>query len=127
MADITDPAIWMKGITACKTAVDTLRSVTSMYRDLRPTGGSVGKEEKAIDAALTIASSNAAMAEAHFAQALGFELCRCEFPPTPMTTVGYFRRSHEDHKPGDPVYECPKCGFTNAGPYGFERTRPKRG
>jgi hypothetical protein len=38
------------------------------------------------------ASSNTAIAEAEIAKALGYELCKCDFPPTPMRTVGYFNR-----------------------------------
>jgi hypothetical protein len=119
---LDDPAAWMQGATALKAGFDTLRSAISMLRDLRSTGGGSKKEQEAIDAALTIASSNTAIAEAQLAQALGFELCKCEFPPTPMTTVGYFQKMHPGHKIGDPVYECPKCGYSNAGPFGFHRT-----
>jgi hypothetical protein len=83
-------------------------------------------EQKAIDTALTVASSNVAIAEAQLAQAFGYELCKCEFPPTPMKTVGYFGHNIGRHKDTDPVYECPKCGATNAGPYKFERNTTLR-
>src|SRR5262249_23298568 len=99
-----------------------------MVRDVKSLGGGTEQERKAIDQALTVASSNVAIAEAQLAQALGYELCRCQFPPTPMTTVGYFTTSQGGHHElGDPVYECPKCGRTNAGPFMFERPRAKTG
>ncbi len=119
-----DPATWAQGVGALKTAIDTLRSVASMFKDLRA-GGSK-KEEEAIDAALTLAASNTAIAEAKLAQAFGYELCKCEFPPVPMRTVGYHTRQMNQWNPGDPVYECPKCGYISAGPYGYARTAPPR-
>jgi hypothetical protein len=63
------------------------------------------KDEKAaaIMAALATAESSARMAEAEVAKALGYELCRCQFPPTPMLTVGYFNRPVGRHHAGDQV------------------------
>jgi hypothetical protein len=73
-----------------------------MVKDVRSLGGGTQQQQEAIDQALTTASSNTAIAEAHLAQALGYELCRCEFPTTPMRTVGYFRRNVGRHTVGDP-------------------------
>src|SRR6188472_533223 len=112
-----DPATWAQGWTAAKTAFDSVRSAISMVRDVRSLGGGTEQEQKAIDNALTIASSSTAIAEAQLAQSFGYELCRCAFPPTPMTTIGYFNHSHGNKTEGDPVYECPKCGFNTAGPF----------
>jgi hypothetical protein len=47
---------------------------------------------KAITAALDQAEAAAKFAEAQIAKALGYDLCKCQFPPTPMLTVGYFRK-----------------------------------
>jgi hypothetical protein len=94
-----------------------------MVKDAR-SGGSVSeKQEKAIDNALTIASSNAALAEAQLAVAFGFEMCKCEFPPTPMLTVGYKGGGQAGE---GPVFECPKCGFNTAGIWSYTRTKPPR-
>jgi hypothetical protein len=117
----------VQGLSAAKTALDSVRSAIGMVRDVKSLGGGTEQERKAIDKALTVASSNTAIAEAQLAQAFGYDLCKCEFPPTPMTTVGYFAMSHGEHPAGDPVYECPKCGYTSAGPFMFERTRIKTG
>ena len=97
-----------------------------MVKDVQSLGGGTEQEKKAIDTALTVASSNTAIAEAQLAQAFGYELCKCEFPPIPMRTVGYFNRRTATNKEGDPVYECPKCGYNNAGPYGYARISPER-
>jgi hypothetical protein len=123
---IDDPAMWMKGIAAAKTAFDSVRSAIGMVKDVSSLGGGSEQQQKAIDTALTVASSNVAIAEAQLAQAFGYELCKCEFPPTPMRTIGYFGHKASGHKDTDPVYECPKCGATNAGPFKFHRyERPK--
>jgi hypothetical protein len=121
-----DPVTLMQGLAALKTTFDTVRSAISMTRDVKSLSGGTENEKKAIDAALTVASSNAAIAEAQLAQAFDYELCRCDFPPTPMRTVGWFEQNHPPRHIGDPVYECPKCGFTSAGPIMYHRTVPER-
>src|ERR1700737_18245 len=56
------------------------------------------------------------------AKALGYELCKCEFPPTPMLTVGELNGRPKT----GPVYECPKCGFNTAGAFMYNRIAPER-
>jgi hypothetical protein len=119
-----DPATWAQA--ALKTTFDSVRSAIVILKEVRSLNGGTEQQQKAIDTALATASSSAAIAEAQVAKALGFELCKCDFPPTPMKTVGYFSRSPV-HRDGEPVYECPKCGYCNAGPYGYERIAPERG
>ena len=123
---LDDPSSWAQGLNAAKTVFDSVRSAISMLKDIRSLGGGTEQQQKAIDQALKVADANTAIAEAKLAQAFGYELCRCEFPPTPMKTVGYFSIELAGHKEGDQVYECPKCGYTNAGPYTFERIAPER-
>jgi hypothetical protein len=84
------------------------------------------EQAKAVTAAVDQAETAAKVAEAEIAKAFGYELCKCDFPPTAMLTVGYHIATLERHKTGDPVYECPKCKLTTAGPYMFERTAPPR-
>src|SRR6266550_7653138 len=122
---LDDPGSWMAGATALKTAFDSVRSAISMVRDVRSLGGGTEQEKRAIDTALTVASSSTAIAEAQLAQAFGYELCKCDFPPTPMVTVGYRGHRHAGHKETDPIYECPKCGHNNAGPWNYQRTAPE--
>src|SRR5215204_5892955 len=121
-----DPSTLAKGLAAAKTAFDGVRSAISMVKDIRSLGGGTEQQQNAIDNALTVATSSTAIAEAEFAKALGFELCKCEFPGTPMLTVGYFNRRHGTKNEGDPVYECPKCGYNTAGPFMYHRIAPER-
>jgi hypothetical protein len=120
-----DPHAWTRAAAELKTAFDMFRSAIGLYRDIRP-GTENPEQAKAITAALDKAETAAKVAEAEIAKALGFELCKCEFPPTAMLTVGYWIIPHGRHHAGDPVYECPKRGITTAGPYNFERTAPPR-
>jgi hypothetical protein len=110
-----DPATIAQGIAALKTAFDSVRSAIGMVRDVQSLGGGSEKEKQAIDNALTIASSNAAIAEAQLAQAFGYEMCKCRFPPVPMKTVGYFNVRTGNNNEGDPVYECPECATAMPG------------
>ena len=121
---IDDPGTWAQGATALKTAFDSIRSAIGMVKDVRSLGGGSEQEQKAIDTALATASSNTAIAEAEIAKALGYELCKCEFPPTPMRTVGYINLPA--YKRAGQVYECPKCGYNTAAPYRYQRIAPPR-
>jgi hypothetical protein len=77
-----------------------------------------------IEAALEKASIATAVAEAEVAKGLGFELCRCQFPPIPTLTVGHI--DNPTAKMRGAVYECPKCGFNSAGPWSYNRIAPPR-
>jgi hypothetical protein len=120
-----DPVTIVSGIAAAKTAFDALRSAIGLIKDTKDL---LPKNETtaAITAALATAESSSRIAEAEIAKAFGYELCKCQFPPTPMLTVGYHTRLNGGYRPGSPVFECPKCGITSAGPFIFERTAPER-
>jgi hypothetical protein len=126
---IDDPSTWLQGAGAVKAAFDSLRSAISLVKDVRSLDGGSEQQQKAIDSALATAATNTAIAEAQLAQALGYELCKCEFPPTPMKTVGYFGLSagSAGRRAGDPVYECPKCGYRNSGPLLFNKVKGAKG
>ena len=124
---IDDPKSWLEGASAIKATFDSVRTAIGLVRDAEAISGHNEQQKKAIDNALATASSTATIAEMEIAKPFGYQLCRCQFPPTAMLTVGYFNRNVEDvASPGDPVFECPKCGFTNAGPFTFKRTAPPR-
>jgi len=123
---IDDPSAWAQGAAALKTAFEGIKTAISVIKEVRSVAGGSAQQQKVIDTALTVASSNTAIAEAEPAKGFGYELCKCEFPPIPMRTVGYFDRPVGKRQPGDPVYECPKCGYSNAGPYGDTRTGSER-
>src|SRR4051812_45923905 len=103
---VPDPLTIASGISTAKTAFDTLRAAIGLLND---TKNLLPKDEKTatITAALATAESSSRIAEAEVAKALGYELCKCQFPPTPMLTVGYFDRPVAKRQAGDPVYECP--------------------
>lgn len=124
---IDDPNSWAQGAAAVKATFDSLRTAIGLVREARSVGGGNAQQQKAIDSALATATSSAAIAESEIATALGYQLCKCTFPPTTMLTVGYFDQNLQDvGSVGDPVFECPKCGFTNAGPFVFKRLVPKK-
>lgn len=120
-----DPQVYVQGANAFKAIFDGLRSAIGMVRELRgtPNGGSE-KEKALVDAALDKADQATAIAQAEVAKALGYELCKCEFPPIPMLTVGRIDNPHAEIR--GPVYECPKCGYNSAGPWSYDRIAPLR-
>ena len=116
-----DPITIASGISAVKTTFDALRTAIGLVKDTKDL---LPKEKaEAVSAALATAESSSRIAEAEVAKTLGYELCKCSFPPTIMLTVG----QHNGRGTGvGPVYECPRCGFNTAGPYMYERTAPER-
>jgi hypothetical protein len=117
-----DPQAWSQGASAFKAIFDGLRTAIAMVRDLRGTQAGAGNEAALIDAALDKADKATAIAQAEVAKALGYQLCKCEFPPTAMLTVG--THSGRAGKAGA-VYECPKCNFNTASPFSFTRLSGK--
>src|SRR5258708_26355240 len=86
--------------------------------------GSAAETTATITAALATAESSSRIAEAEVAKALGYELCKCQFPPTPMLTVGSI--DNPEMKLRGPVFECPRCGFNTAGVWNYTRIAPLR-
>jgi hypothetical protein len=121
---LDDPNTWAQGAGALKSAFDAIRGLLGVVKDVR--GLANPEQAKAITAAADQVEAAAKIAEAEIAKALGYEICKCQFPPTPMLAVGYHTRNLAGHQLGEFVYECPKCGLTTAGPFGFERTAPPR-
>ena len=103
-----------EGTTAITAALDLFRSADATARDVAASLPSGAKREAA-ERALEKADQAALIARASVAKALGYELCRCKFPPEPMLYAGY--RSDD----ASPVYECPVCSRDSATPYSFTR------
>ena len=118
-----DPKAWADAAATLKSGFDMFRSAIGFAKDLR--GGSTPAEQETFVKALAQASTTATIAEAQIAHALGYQLCKCTFPPTPMLTVGFKSLGHPKELRG-PVYECPKCGITNVGAHNYNRTAPPR-
>jgi hypothetical protein len=121
---IDDPHTWAQGAAALKTAFDTFKSAVGLVKEIRQIAGGTPQQSKAVDEALEHAEQSAAIAEAEVAKALGYELCKCQFPPTIMLTVG--RKLERAGAGTGPVYECPKCGYNTAGMFAYDRLAPTR-
>lgn len=113
-----DPESIVRSAGAAKSVFDSVRDLLGVFKDAKEL---LPDDKKAAAAAAIESSENQiAIAEAQIAQALGYQLCRCSFPPVIMLTVGTI----EDHKTrtNAPVYECPSCGTNTAHPFRFHRT-----
>jgi hypothetical protein len=115
-----DPITIASAAAAVKTTFDALRSAIGLLKDAK--GLLPPNDQAAVSQALAVAESSSRIAEAEIAKSLGYELCKCEFPPTPMLTVGQLGGRP---KMG-PAYECPKCGFNTAYPFIYHRIAPER-
>jgi hypothetical protein len=131
------------GLAAVKTAFDALKSAVDLARRVKDALPS-GSEKDRAAAALEDAERKMAEAEASVAEALGYTLCRCQFPPTPMLMVGHIPNMHlsgidrgkvlsQPARAGGgmtgsiPVHQCPKCKTTDAPSYqNFQRTVPEQ-
>jgi hypothetical protein len=119
---IDDPHTWAQGAGALKSAFDAIRGLLGVVKDVR--GLANPEQARAITAAADQVEAAAKVAEAEIAKALGYELCKCEFPPTAMLTVGH--RIERQTGNAIPVFECPKCGFNTAVAFKYERTASPR-
>jgi hypothetical protein len=111
-------------VAALKPTFDSLRSAMGLLKDAKDVLPAGDQRQTAISQALAAAESSAKIAEAEIAKALGYELCKCQFPPTPMLTVGYM--DVPQRKLHGAVFECPKCGYNTAGPWTYNRLAPER-
>jgi hypothetical protein len=117
-----DPITIAGAVAALKPTFDAIRSALGMLKDAKDLLPADDQRQAAISQALVTAESSSRSAEAEIAKALGYELCKCDFPPTIMLTVG----EHNGRPKIGSVYECPKCGFNTAGPISYTRLAPER-
>jgi hypothetical protein len=105
-----DLAAITAGLAAAKSGFETLRTALGLVKDAQGMLPA-GERKDAVARTLEEADKQVRLAEAQIAQALGYKLCRCAFPPTPMLAVGY--------TPGlvrEVVHECPRCRENDASP-----------
>jgi hypothetical protein len=107
-------ALFKSGMDACRTAIGVIRDFRNVLPD-----GSKGEE---FTLALAKAERQIQIAEAQIAKGSGYTLCECEFPPTPMLTVGWINQRGSPRNAGRPVRRCPKCGINDAGGWGWSPT-----
>ncbi|NIY75150.1 hypothetical protein HED22_05790 [Thalassospira sp. HF15] len=105
-------------VFAIKAAFDSVRSILAIIKETKDVLPDASKKE-ALDLTIEQSKSQLLIAESQIAQSLGYPLCRCQFPPTPMLKVGY-RTPYGTREPKD-VHECPKCKQTDAGNNTFSR------
>jgi hypothetical protein len=118
-----EPSAITAGLAVAKGVFDTLRNAIGLVRDIQE-ALPPGEKKETVTRTLAEADNQIRRGEEEIAEALGYQLCRCAYPPTPMLTVG--RRnavSKTDQlllvnaKAGAiPVHECPRCGRNDADP-----------
>ncbi|MGA9014653.1 MAG: hypothetical protein WB509_19350 [Acetobacteraceae bacterium] len=73
---------------------DTVSSVIGLVKDVQGVLPA-GDKKDAIAESLVQAERQMQLAETQIAKGLGYALCECEFPPTPMLTVGRIERGSQ--------------------------------
>jgi hypothetical protein len=115
MADL--PSL-SEGIALFKSGMEGIRTALGIWRDIRGAIPDASQREE-VTRALEESEQQLRIAEAQIAKGLGYTLCECEFPPTPMLTVGWIERPAESARA---VHRCPKCGITDNAGWGWTST-----
>jgi hypothetical protein len=121
---LPDPLTIAGAAAAVKSTFEALRSAMGLLKDAKELLPPGDQRQQAITQALATAESSSKIAEAEIAKALGYELCKCQFPPTTMLAVGSI--DIPQAKLRGPVFECPQCGFNTAGVWSYTRIAPPR-
>ncbi len=110
------------GLATAKTAFDTLRAALGMVKDVQGVLPA-GEKKDAVARTLEEAGKQVQLAEAQIAQALGYPLCTCVFPPPVMLKVGHRRKILGEGQGfvEVAVHECPRCRQNDALGRGFSR------
>src|SRR5262245_10548783 len=122
MADLTSLA---EGLALFKSGMDGIRGAFGVWKDIR---GAIpeGAKRDEVTRALEKSEVQLQIAEAQIAKGLGYTLCECKFPPTPMLTVGWLNGASKIGAPGRAVHQCPKCGIIDNGGWGWTPTESIR-
>lgn len=81
------------GLDMFKTAIGIAKDAKDLLPD--------GEQKKTLVSSLDTAERTTGIAEAQIAKGLGYDLCKCTFPPQIMLSIGY-QGSIER-------YQCPNC------------------
>ena len=107
-----------EGLAVFKSGMDGLRVAFGIVREVK--GDLPEKAREQLSLALDQSEQALRIAEWQIALGLGFPLCRCEYPGTPMLTVGSQRRPRLSPPNSGlefvPLHECPRCGLTDVQP-----------
>lgn len=85
-----------------KSGFDLVRSALGVAKDIKGLSGSP-TEAAAAENKITEAERALALGEAQIAQALGYTLCKCTFPPQVML------RDHFEARYQEEVFRCQRC------------------
>lgn len=97
----------MDAIEGIKQGFDLLRTALGAAKDAKDLLPE-SKEKESVAKRIEEAERAVQLGEAQIAQALGYHLCKCTFPPQIMLSKGY-EQSQEK-------FECPKCSHYWPGP-----------
>lgn len=103
----------MSDISDVKVAFDALKIGLGLFRDAIGLAKDVksslpeGEKKRTIDASLEKAELSSRLAEVQVAQALGYSLCKCTFPPQIMLSQGMRPTMYLEAE----CIKCPKCGL----------------
>jgi hypothetical protein len=86
-----------------KDALDAMKGVLEFFKLTRDLSKD-DKEKAALGVTIESAEKKMRAAEAQIAQAFGYEICKCTYPPQIMLSVGH----HPVH--GNEMFSCAKCG-----------------
>jgi hypothetical protein len=114
-----DENSFVSGLSDLKNVFDALRSMLGTIKDAKDILPD-SEQKQAIELSIEASEKQLLIAEAQIADSLGYELCRCIFPPVIMLKVGYREDQRNDMALVD-VYECPKCKQNTAGPWAYSR------
>lgn len=92
-------------LTDLKLAFDMMKSAIGIAKDAKDLLPE-GEKKQTLVNSLNAVESQTQIAEAQIANALGYQLCRCTFPPQIMLRIGYKTQDHAVHE----HFRCPKCG-----------------
>jgi hypothetical protein len=115
--DVGDPHTWAEGVAALKGGIELIRTASGAVRCTIKRIRGNDPQADAADEQLKEALRSIEVAEVMIAKSLGFKLCFCANPPTPMLTVGY--GLGRGGSPSGPVFECPTCEYNTAKPWAY--------
>ena len=98
----------MEGLKAGLSLFGQAVGLVKRTKDLLPNA----QDREAIEKSLKEAEMAVRMAEAKIAQALGYELCKCTFPPQIMLSQGYKEVDYCQQED----YVCPLCQKSSIAP-----------
>jgi len=102
----------MSDLSDIKVAFDALKIGLGLFRDAIGLAKDVksslpeGEKKRTIEESLEKAETSSRLAEAQVAQALGYPLCKCTFPPQIMLSQGMRPAAYLEAE----CVKCPKCG-----------------